>query len=98
MKIKAKSKDGVVKVKMLLKHDMETGLRKDKKGNLVPEHYITEVVARYEGEQVFQAAFGPAVSKNPYLSFTFKGESGKKIEVEWVDTKGVSEHGEAIIE
>lgn len=97
MKIKAKSTAGVIKVKMLLKHVMETGRRKDKKGNIVPAHYITQVVAHYEGEQVFLAELGPAVSKNPYLAFSFKGDSGKQIQVEWTDTSGASEQGEAII-
>ena len=97
MKIKAKSKNGVVKVKMLLKHSMESGRRKDKKGNIIPAHHITEVIAKHNGEQVFQAELGPAVSKNPYLAFAFKGDKGGEIEVNWVDTKGATKSGEAAI-
>ena len=97
MKIKAKSKDGVVTVKMLLKHNMETGRRKDKKGNIVPAHHITEVVAQSNGSQVFSAELGPAISKNPYLAFSYKGKAGETIQVKWMDNKGESKTGEATV-
>ena len=49
MKIKAKVKNDIVKVKMLIKHAMETGRRKDQDGNLIPGLYITEVSASHNG-------------------------------------------------
>ena len=97
MKIKAKSKKGVVKVKMLLKHDMESGRGKDKEGNLIPAHFMTEVLAQYKGEQVFQAELGPTVSKNPYLAFAFKGDKGETLKVSWKDNLGNTKEGEAKI-
>ena len=97
MKIKAKSKDGVVKVRMLFKHNMDTGQAKDKKGNPIPAHYITDVMVNHNGEQVFNAFLGPAVSKNPFVSFQFKGGAGGKITAKWVDNKGESMTGEAVV-
>ncbi len=98
MKIKAKSKAGIVKVKMLLKHNMDSGRVKDKKtGKLIPAYYITEVTANYNGGQVFHAELGPAVSKNPYLAFKFKADSGGTVSVTWVDSKGASKSAEAKI-
>ncbi len=98
MKIKAKSKAGVVKVKMLLKHNMESGRRKDKKtGNLIPADYITEVTATAGGVQVFHAELGTAISKNPYIAFSYKGESGGEIEVTWRDSKGGTKTATATI-
>ena len=99
IKIRAKSKDGVTTVKALMSHPMETGLRKDKKtGNKIPAHHITEVTAEYNGSVVFTANMGPAVSKNPYLSFKFKGgSSGEKIKLTWVDNKGKGDTLEAEI-
>ena len=48
IKIRAKEKGGVVTVKALMNHPMETGLRKDKKtGKAIPAHFINEVVAAY---------------------------------------------------
>ena len=44
IKSKAKVVDSGVGVKVLIKHPMETGLRKDKKtGEPIPAHFISEV-------------------------------------------------------
>ena len=74
IKIRAKAKQGVTTVKALMKHSMETGLRKNKKtGELIPAHFIQEVTCKHNGKEVLAAAWGPSVSKNPYLSFKFEG-------------------------
>ena len=74
IKIRAKLSDGVTTVKALIQHPMETGQRKDKKtGKLIPAHFIQEVTCEHNGTNVMTALWGPAVSKNPYLSFKFKG-------------------------
>ncbi len=98
MKIRAASKDGVTEVKVLMSHEMETGQRKDASGNLVPAHFITELQATWNGKPVLDAQFGPAVSKNPYLAFKFKGgEKGDKVVISWKDNKGDSRTDEAAI-
>ena len=97
MKIKAKEKNGVVKVKMLLKHPMDSGRQKDKSGQIIPAHHITETLATYNGNEVFHAELGPAVSKNPFLAFAFKGKKGDTLAVQWVDNKGESLNKEAVI-
>ena len=44
------------------------------------------------GKTVFTALWGPAVSKNPYVKFAFKGaKKGDDIKVSWVDNKGQSD-------
>ncbi|MCE1172255.1 thiosulfate oxidation carrier complex protein SoxZ [Azovibrio restrictus] len=98
MKIRAAAKDGVTEVKVLMSHEMETGQRKDSSGNLVPAHFITELTATWNGKTVLDAQFGPAVSKNPYLAFKFKGGAkGDKVVVTWKDNKGDSRTDEAAI-
>jgi len=98
MKVKAKAKNGVVKVKMLLKHNMDSGQAKDKKtGEKIPAHYITDVTAKLGDADIFHAELGPAVSKNPYLAFQYKGEAGGKITVSWVDNKGGSKSTESVV-
>ncbi len=97
MKIRAAVKDGVTEVKVLMNHEMETGLRKVD-GNLVPAWFISEVKAQYQGRTVLEAQLGTAVSKNPYLLFRFKGgAAGEKVTVSWVDNKGGSRSDEAAI-
>jgi len=90
IKIKAKNKGEKTEVKALIKHNMETGLRKNKKtGEKIPPHFIQEVKCEHNGSVVFTANWGIAVSKNPYLSFKFTGgNKGDTITVSWVDNKG----------
>ena len=98
-KIRATVKDDVTTVKVLIPHKMETGLRKNKKtGKLIPAHHVTEINAEHNGKLVFTANWGPAISKNPYLSFKFKGGvAGEKIKISWIDNKGKGENLEAPI-
>lgn len=98
MKIRAAVKDGVTEVKILMQHEMETGMRKEADGTLIPAWFINEVKAQYQGRTVLEAQFGQSVSKNPYLMFKFKGgAAGEKVSVNWVDNKGDSRTDEATI-
>ena len=93
IRIRAKLKDGVAEVKCLMKHNMETGTRKDTKtGELIPAHYITDVTAEHNGKVVMTAHWGPAVSKNPYFAFKVKdAKPGDTIKVSWVDNTGATD-------
>ena len=99
IKLKAKASNGETTVKALIKHPMETGRRKMKDtGELIPIHYIKEVTCSYQGEPVLTTEWGPTVSKNPFISFTFTGgAAGEKIELSWEDNKGNSETASATI-
>jgi sulfur-oxidizing protein SoxZ len=89
MKIRASAKDGVVDVRVLMAHEMETGQRKDASGNVVPAWFISDVTASLNGKEVMKAHWGPAISKNPYLQFKINGgKAGDKVTVSWVDNKG----------
>jgi sulfur-oxidizing protein SoxZ len=77
---------------------METGLRKGKDGKKIPAHHITEVTCEHAGKVVMTAQWGPAVSKNPYLAFKFKGaKSGDMVKLSWVDNQGKTDSAEAAI-
>ena len=89
MRIRAAEKDGIVDVKILMKHDMESGQRKDSAGATIPAFFIQTVTAQVKGKTVFSAEFGPAVSKDPFLNFKIKGATkGDEIVVNWVDNSG----------
>jgi sulfur-oxidizing protein SoxZ len=99
IKVRAKAKGDTVTVKALIKHPMETGLRKDKKtGKVIPAHFIQEVNCQHNGKDVLVAEWGPAVSKNPYLAFSFKGgKAGDAVSISWVDNTGGKDAAEATI-
>ena len=99
IKIRAREKNGVATVKFLMKHPMETGLRKDRKtGKTIPAHYITDVTVTLDGSKVLTAYLGPAVSQDPYLSAEVKGaKKGDTIAVAWVDNQGEQASAEAAV-
>ena len=90
IRIRAQAKGGETTVKALITHPMETGMRKDKKtGKKIPAHYIQEVSCKHNGANVMTAHWGPAVSKNPYVSFMLaSAKAGDSIELSWSDNKG----------
>lgn len=99
IKIRAKDSDGVVTVKALMTHPMETGARKDSKtGKLIPAHFIQEVVCKHGGDTLFTAYWSGGVSKNPYLSFKVSGiKKGDEIALSWADNKGESDSQTATV-
>lgn len=99
IRVQARHKDGITQVKALINHPMETGARKDRKtGEVIPAHFIEEVTCTYEGAVVMNALWSGGVSKNPYLSFSFKGgEAGKSLTLSWKDNQEQSDSAEVKI-
>ena len=97
MKIRAASKDGVTEIKVLMNHEMETGQRKDASGKAIPAWFISVVTAKANGKDVFKGEFGPAVSKDPFLNFKYKGAKGDKVTISWIDNKGGKRTDEATV-
>jgi len=92
IKVRAKEKGGVVTVKALMNHPMETGLRKDKKtGKMFPAHFISEVTATIGGANAIHAYWSGGISKNPYLAFDAPGKKGDELTLSWTDNQGNSE-------
>ena len=88
----------IIEIKTLISHVMETGQRKDAQGKIVPAWFIQNVTATHNGKTVLNAQWGPAVAKNPFLSFKFKGAAkGDKVQITWVDNKGDKRTDEATI-
>ncbi len=78
------------KVRMLIRHPMETGLRKNKKtGKPIPAHFIKTVTCDLNGKTILTADWSIAISKNPYMSFVIKGAKPSDVlKISWVDNKG----------
>jgi sulfur-oxidizing protein SoxZ len=98
MRIRAKLNGDIVEVKVLIRHDMETGLRKDPSGKPIPAHFIKVLTAKCNEKTVLETVMGIAVSKDPFLSFKFKGGAvGDKVTVTWVDNSGDTRTDEATV-
>jgi sulfur-oxidizing protein SoxZ len=98
MKIRATLQGDVADVRILMLHPMETGQRKDAKGEIVPLHFIQSVVVTHNGKTVLDTQWSQAVSRNPFLGLRIKGaKAGDKIGVTWVDNKGEKRTDEAVV-
>jgi sulfur-oxidizing protein SoxZ len=98
MRIRAQVQGDKTTVRVLVSHEMETGQRRAADGKVVPAWFIQTIKAEYAGKPVFSAQWGPAVSKNPFTQFTFKGgKAGDKVKVTWVDNQGGTRSDEAAI-
>ena len=98
MRIRAQAQGDKTTVRVLVGHEMESGQRKDAAGKTIPAWFIQTISATHEGKPVMNAQWGPAISKNPFVQFSFKGgKVGDKVAVTWVDNKGDKRTDEAAI-
>lgn len=92
IRVRATSNGDITEVQTLIQHPMDTGLVKDSKGELIPAHFIQELKFEWNGKDVFVANWGTAVSKDPYVKFSFKGaRKGDELKISWTDNKGASD-------
>ena len=100
IRIKTSTKDKMTTVQAILKHPMDTGNSRDPEtGNMIPAFFI-EAVTIYHGDKVIMTCdWSRAVSKNPYLSFSFTGaKKGDTVRISWQDSSGNTESKEAVIQ
>ena len=98
MRIRAQALADKTTVRVLVSHEMESGQRKDAAGKIVPAWFIQMINASWNGKTVMSAQWGTAVSKNPFVQFSFKGgKAGDKIAVSWTDNRGEQRTDEAVI-
>jgi len=75
-------------VRSLITHPMETGLRKDELGEIVPRKIINSFSCRYNGEVVFKAELHEAVAANPYIEFHVRALESGTLEYVWEEDGG----------
>jgi sulfur-oxidizing protein SoxZ len=92
IRVRATSNGDITEVQALIQHSMDTGLVKNPSGELIPAHYIQQLTFECNGKDVFVADWGTAVSKDPYVKFSFKGaKKGDDLKISWTDNKGGSD-------
>jgi sulfur-oxidizing protein SoxZ len=89
IRVRATANGTTTDVQALIQHPMDSGFVKDASGAVIPPHHIETVTFEYGGKIVLVADWGPAVSKDPYVKFSFKGGAkGDPLVVTWVDNLG----------
>ena len=99
MKVRAQLKSGVLEVRMVIIHPMETGRRKGDQGQVEPAHFIQTLSATLEGKTVLETQWGTGIAKNPYMVFRVKGgKAGDKLTVSWEDNLGQKDSITTVVE
>jgi len=78
----------VFQIKTLIEHRMETGLRRDDQGHVIPRKIINRFVCRYNDDVVFAVDLHEAVAANPYLEFYLRATRGGRLEFVWEEDGG----------
>jgi sulfur-oxidizing protein SoxZ len=85
-------------LRVLMKHEMESGQRKDGVGRPVPAWHIQQISVRLNGKTVLSAQWGPAIAKDPFLQLVLKAaRPGDSVAVSWTDNRGESRSDEALV-
>ena len=82
------ARGGLIEIRASLGHVMETGLRADSEGRLVPRDIVTRFECRLDGQPVFAADLYPAVAANPYLAFWLRVPGPGTLSFEWLGDHG----------
>jgi sulfur-oxidizing protein SoxZ len=80
----------VITLKTLISHKMETGFRYSTTGQRIPRDIIHTFTASYNGEEIFRAELFPAMSANPFLTFTTIATESGTIVFRWQGDNGFS--------
>jgi sulfur-oxidizing protein SoxZ len=91
MKIKAKEKKGVVKVKAMFTSLMADKEEAVKKG--IKPSYIRYIVAKVNDVIVYEVTMSGFMSENPLVKFKFKGKKGDKIVFTTIDNEEKTQTG-----
>jgi sulfur-oxidizing protein SoxZ len=97
MAIAMRVRAGSGEIKVLMTHPSENGQRKDaKSGQLVPAHFVKNVIVAVNGKTVMDGQWGGGVSKDPYLAFKVKSmKTGDKVTINAEDNSGDKGSAEA---
>ncbi|HTY98745.1 MAG TPA: thiosulfate oxidation carrier complex protein SoxZ [Rhodocyclaceae bacterium] len=98
MRIRALQKGDITAITAIVSHPMETGLRKDDGGKVVPAHFIQSLTVDVGGRRVVDSRLNTAVSANPVFNFKIAGAKvGDKVALNWQDNLGERGSGDTVV-
>ena len=87
--VPAQAKRGeIITIKTLISHTMETGFRHTAVGTAIPRDIITTFTCAYNGDEVFRAELFPAMSANPFITFTTIAVGSGTLVFNWTGDNG----------
>ena len=98
IKIRAQMQGDITDLRILMQHPMETGQRKDEKGQTLPAHFIQTFSVLHNGKLLIDGQLNTSISKNPLFTFKARGiKTGDKVSVNWTDNTGGKRQDEITI-
>ncbi len=78
----------VATIKTLISHPMESGVRKDSDGNIIPRQIINRFTCDFNGQNIIDVTMEPAISTNPYFEFEATIPEAGEFVFTWYDDDG----------
>lgn len=89
LKVPPKAKTGeIIELKAMIGHTMESGYRRDNRGEAIPRHILTKFECIYNDDIIFTADFGPGVAANPIVTFYTRATNSGTLKFRWTDQDG----------
>lgn len=86
-------------VRIRMKHEMESGQRRDAQGRPVAAWHINEFTLSLNGRVVLSGQLGGGISKDPFLEFTLKSvKAGDPLKLDWTDNRGEQRSDSATVQ
>ncbi len=77
-----------IRIRALISHVMENGLRRDTSGQPIPRRIINRFECTFEGEPVFSCDLDTAIAANPYFEFAAALDRSGTLTFAWHDDDG----------
>ncbi|MCQ8118467.1 thiosulfate oxidation carrier complex protein SoxZ [Methylomonas rosea] len=99
VKIRSQRRDGYVEVKLLISHPMENGRNRDANGELIPAHFIEQLLVKLNDQLILTVNLAGSISKNPFFTFRLRaGNSGDRLSAEWTDNRQSKDSAEHVLD
>jgi sulfur-oxidizing protein SoxZ len=83
------AKGDVFQIRTLINHPMETGLRIDEAGHLIPRKIINRFACVYNDIEVFGLDLHEGMAANPYVAFSVRATESGQLRFTWEEDGGV---------
>lgn len=98
IKIRVQQHGDFADIRILMQHPMETGQRKDDKGQAVALQFIQTFIVELNGKPLIEGQLNTSISRNPLFAFRARGiRAGDKIAVNWTDNGGERRRDEVTV-
>ena len=98
IKMRAQRQGEMTEIRILMQHPMETGQRKDDKGQTLPVNFIQTFSVQHNGKPLVEGQLNTSVAKNPLFVFKTRSiKAGDRPVVAWKDNLGEQRQDEITV-